>query len=286
MNIEKISQNFFPPLLREIPDLPEHIYVKGTLPSQEIYTYLTIVGSRKCTTYGKEVVKKCIENLRGLPVCIVSGLALGIDTIAHRTALEVGLPTISIPGSGIGEDVIYPRTNLSLAREIVEKGGALLSEYEPDFKATQWSFPKRNRIMAGISHTTLVIEAEGKSGTLITSRLANEYNRDVIAVPGSIFSQTSHGTNALISDGATPLLSPSDLPLLLGFKNETEQKMLPLEILTDHEVHIIKLLSEPLSRSELMRLSPLSHSETIVSITSLELKEYIVESAGKIQKIR
>ena len=120
-------------------------------------------------------------------------LLLGIDSIAHRSALDAGLKTIAVPGSGLDDDALYPREHLQLAREIVEKGGALVSEYEPDFKATTWSFPRRNRIMAGLSKAVLVVEAERPSGTLITARLALDYGRDVFAVPGSIFSETSRG---------------------------------------------------------------------------------------------
>ncbi len=290
-DIYTLQKEQFPTLLKEIPDTPEHLFLKGNLPSSQTHHFLTIVGSRKHTTYGKEITRSCIQALAGLPVCIVSGLALGIDTIAHTTAIEVGLPTVAIPGSGIDEAVIYPRTNTNLSRDIIMSGGALLSEYEPTFKATQWSFPKRNRIMAGISHTTLVIEAEEKSGTLITSRLALEYNRDVVAVPGSIFSTTSSGTNKLIFDGATPLLHPEELPNILQIKtlnsnNVSAQEELSFSNLSDHEVYIIQLLQEPVSRSELMQISTLSHSETIVAITTLELKDLIIESAGKVQRKR
>src|SRR3989344_5297892 len=158
--IKKLTSGNFPPQLLEIPQPPKELF---------------IVGSRKYTTYGKEACEKLIEGLRGYPIVIVSGLALGIDSIAHKKALDVGLTTIAFPGSGLDPKVLYPATNAHLAERIVEAGGAVISEFEPDFRATPWSFPQRNRLMAGISDAVLVIEAEQKSGTLITSRLATEY---------------------------------------------------------------------------------------------------------------
>ena len=195
MKLSAISKNEFPaafsPLL-EIPEPPEKLYYRGALPDDDT-VLLAVVGSRKYSHYGKEACEQVVKGLRGYDITIVSGLALGIDSIAHRSALDAGLKTIAVPGSGLDDDALYPREHLQLAREIVEKGGALVSEYEPDFKATTWSFPRRNRIMAGLSKAVLVVEAERPSGTLITARLALDYGRDVFAVPGSIFSETSRG---------------------------------------------------------------------------------------------
>ena len=132
--------------------------------------------------------KHLIEGLRGYPIVIVSGLAYGADAAAHRAALEVGLPTVAVPGSGLDWDILYPRANVGLAREILKAGGALLSEEEPETKAADWTFPKRNRVMAGLSRATLIIEAKELSGSLITARLTVEYNRELLVVPGSIFS--------------------------------------------------------------------------------------------------
>src|SRR5574344_927429 len=200
--IEILENENIPEMLREIPDCPDKLYIKGKLPSQDS-KLLCVVGSRKYTSYGKDVCEKLISGLRGYDITIVSGLALGIDSIAHKTALDSGLKTIAVPGSGLDESVLYPSTHKQLAEKILENGGALISEFEPNFRATPYSFPQRNRIMAGISHAVLVIEAETKSGTLITSKFATEYNRDVLTVPGSIFSKNSEGPNMLIRLGAT-----------------------------------------------------------------------------------
>ncbi len=150
-------------------------------------------------------------------VSIVSGLAIGIDTIAHKAALKAGLHTLAVPGSGLDRKVLYPSVNRTFADTIIEKGGGLLSEFEAEFISTPWAFPKRNRIMAGLSHSILIIEAEKKSGTLITARLATEYNRNVLTVPGSIYSKNSEGPHLLMRLGATPITCPEDLHEALGF---------------------------------------------------------------------
>ena len=176
-------------LLPEIPECPKSLRIQGEFPVRE--KYLAVVGSRKYSEYGKAVCEHLIKGLAGQSVCIVSGLALGIDGIAHRAALSAGLATIAIPGSGLSSKVLYPSTHRGLAQMILEKGGCLISEFEDDFIATPWSFPQRNRIVVGISHATFVIEAELKSGTLISSKYAIDFNRDVFTIPHSIFSKTS-----------------------------------------------------------------------------------------------
>ena len=160
--IYEVTAAEFPALLREIPQPPRSLNYRGALPPPEI-TLLSVVGSRKYTSYGKQVIDALIGGLRGYPVGIVSGLALGIDSLAHEAALAAGLYTLSIPGSGLNDEVIYPATHKALAHRILASGGGLLSEYAPDFRATDWSFPQRNRLVAGISKATLLIEAAEKS---------------------------------------------------------------------------------------------------------------------------
>src|SRR3989338_8094698 len=199
--IRALKPEEYPKLLKEINDPPEQLRYEGELP-REGNKLLAIVGSRKFTTYGREVCESLIAGLSGAPVTIVSGLALGIDSIAHRAALRADLQTIAIPGSGLDRKVLHPHSHVNLAEEIIENGGGLISEYDDLMPAGVWAFPRRNRIMAGLCHATLVIEAERKSGTLITSRLATEYNREVGAVPGSIHSPSSEGPHMLIRLGA------------------------------------------------------------------------------------
>ena len=282
--LRELSPEEFPPLLREIPDPPETLFLRGTLPSPELF-FLSVVGSRRFTRYGEAVCRALVSSLRGLPVVVVSGLALGIDAIAHESALDVKLPTLAIPGSGLGDEVLYPRLHLDLAKRIMEQGGGLLSEYPANFKATTWSFPRRNRLMAGISQATLIIEAEEKSGTLITARLALDYNRDVLVVPGDIFSEASRGTNRLIRDGATPITSPETLWEALGFKKEeysAEER--ELEDLTPEERILWELLREPHEKSDLFTKSELPIQLFNTSISLLEIKGLIEESLGEIRR--
>jgi DNA processing protein len=276
-----MDESSIPLQLKEIPEPPKRLYLRGKLPSDDV-RFLSVVGSRKYTPYGKEACEHLVGGLRGYPVSIVSGLALGIDSIAHEAALDAGLHTIAIPGSGLRDEVLYPRTHVSLAHRIIESGGALLSEFEPDFKATDWGFPKRNRIMAGIAHAVLVIEAQMQSGTRITARLAMDYNRDVLAVPGSIFSSSSEGTNQLIRDGATPITKQEELIDALGFKAEEKKDI--LLSLTHEEEKIMEILADPLSRGELLRKMDMPTHEANVLLSAMEVKGLITETMGEMRK--
>lgn len=291
MQINKLPTNKFPSPLLEIPQPPEDLWIIGELPTDPDLIYLSVVGSRKFTSYGKEVCEKLIAGLKGYPIVIVSGFAMGIDTIAHKTALKVGLTTMVFPGSGLSKEAIFPKVNANLMEEIVSAGGCFISEFEPDFKATYWSFPMRNRLMSGISKAVLVIEAEEKSGTLITARLATEYNRDVLAVPGNIFSPNAKGTNKLIRQGATPITSVEDLLEALGFQKEeneeekeNRQKKL-FEDLSNDEKKVIALLREPTPRDELTRAlkMPTQNANALLSI--MEIKGLIKEELGEIRII-
>lgn len=277
----------FPKSLLEIPQVPEHLYIRGELPPED-YIYVSVVGSRKHTSYGKDACEKIIRGLKGYPFVIVSGLALGIDSIAHKTAMEVGLPTVAIPGSGLDDKVLYPSSNRGLADLIVKKGGCLLSEFEPDFRATLWSFPQRNRIMAGISQAIILIEAEEKSGTLITARMAVDYNRDVFAVPGSIFSETSKGANKFIKLGAMPITGAEDILNAYGLIDPlapTQHTFSELEDASSDEKRLLSLLAEPLSRDELIAQSEMSAPSANAIISLLEIKGLVSENLGKLRKI-
>lgn len=284
--MEILKGEEIPEMLQEISDPPTQLYLQGKLPDSQS-KLLCVVGSRKYTPYGKEVCEKLIAGLRGYNITIVSGLALGIDGIAHRAALEAGLKTIAVPGSGLDESILYPSTHKGLAEKILENGGALLSEFEPKFRATAYSFPQRNRIMAGLSHATLVIEAEIKSGTLITSKYATEYNRDVFTVPGSIFSKNSEGPNMLLRIGATPIRSSEDILEALGFKIDKTPQNLEFKYsdCSDEELLVIKILKEPLPKDELIRAlkMPISQANAVISI--MEIKGLIKESLGEIRLI-
>jgi DNA processing protein len=279
--VRELKEEDFPKLFFQIEDPPEKLFIAGILPSPESIL-LCVVGSRKYSDYGKEVCKNLISGLAGQNIVIVSGLALGIDSIAHEAALDAGLKTIAIPGSGLDPSVLYPRTNFRLANRIVECGGALLSEYEKNFKATSWSFPKRNRLMAGISDAVLIIEAEERSGTLITARLAMEYNRDVFVVPRDIFSRNSIGSNKLLKDGAIPVFGSEDILEHFGFTQSVRSRTSHSEDLSEGEKKILELLKEPLTKDELVDKSGLGISRANILISSMEIKGLIKEVYGKI----
>lgn len=274
----------FPELLKEIPDLPTRLRYEGTLPKID-NKLLAVVGSRKYSSYGRETCEAIILGLSDSPVTIVSGLALGIDSVAHRSALRAGLQTIAVPGSGLDRKVLHPHSHVNLANEIVENGGGLISEYDDTMPSGAWAFPRRNRIMAGMCHATLVIEAERKSGTLITSRLATEYNRDVGAVPGPVDSPTSDGPHMLIRLGAALIRDHNDVLELLGLKRKDEAPTLvDMDELSDEEKIFIKILENPCSRDELIRKSklPIGNASAILSL--LEIKGLITEELGEVRK--
>lgn len=279
--IRTIGPEEFPGAIREIPDPPKVLYYRGTL-SPAHYKKLVVVGSRAATAYGREVVDRLLRGLAGMPVSIVSGLAIGIDSLAHRTALAAGLHTISVPGSGLDDRVLHPPRHRTLAHQILDAGGALLSEFSPDFHATRWSFPQRNRIMAGMADAVLIVEAKRPSGTLITARLATEYNRELLAVPGSIFSETSAGPNFLIAQGAMPATCAEDLLEALRLPRAPTllepggiRAALPPE-----EARLYELLAEPCERDELIRRLAMDIASANALIMRAELAGRITNLDG------
>ena len=279
----QLTSTEFPPLLSEISDPPKTLYIRGNIPSNTT-KLLCVVGSRRHSPYGKDVCEELIKGLHGYDIAIISGLALGIDAIAHHSALKAGLKTVAVPGSGLDDSVLYPRTNRLLAKDILNAGGALISEFEPTFKATPYSFPQRNRIMAGMSHATLVIEAGEKSGTLITARLAMEYNRDVLTVPSSIFSRLSYGPHILIKDGATPITSSGDILEVLNIKEEKSHKQ-DTQNLGEDEKMVMQILVHPMQRDELLNSLKLSIKDANILLSSMELKGLIIERLGELRQV-
>lgn len=234
-----------------------------------------------------DVCRELILGLSGSGVVIVSGLAIGIDAVAHKAALEAGLATIAVLGSGLGWDAVYPRTNLELAKEILAGGGALISEFPSGYTPRHYNFPERNRIMAGLSHATLVVEAVLKSGTLITARLALDYNRDIFAVPGSIFAKQSAGPHMLLSNGAMLVSQCEDILRGLGIDtplNESREKWRVLENCTVAEKKVYRILAEPMPRADLLRKVGGDARETSIALSLLEMKGFITESGGELRQ--
>lgn len=207
----------YPKLLKETFNPPTNMYVRG---NYKILNKpgIAIVGTRKNTAYGERATDNIAGELAKSGFVIISGLALGIDTIAHKSALKNNGVTIAVLGSSIDGQSIYPKENLKLAEEIIASGGAVISEYPSPTPPTKYTFPQRNRIVSGLSEATLVIEAPERSGALITARYALEQNREVFAVPGDIFSENSIGTNNLIKQGAKPITSAKEIISSLGIQ--------------------------------------------------------------------
>lgn len=281
--IRQIGQQGFPALLKEVPDKPRRLYLRGQLPAPE-RTLLCVVGSRACSAYGRRQTQRLIAGLSAYPITIVSGMALGIDSEAHKAALEVGLPTVAVLPSSCDDASLYPSTNRVLAQQILKSGGALVSENEAPFKAMIHSFPERNRVMAGMSRVTLIIEAGEKSGTLITARLALDYNREVLAIPHELGRESGSGVNQLLREGATLVRNSSDILRALDLApHSAVQPTLPLD-LSSGETRVFKVLTEPLARDELIERSHLPTQDVNIALSSLLIRGLIVERLGKVER--
>jgi len=292
--IIRLEKRDFPKLLTEMPGAPDELYYCGdrcTLFADN-HKYLCVVGSRRYTEYGRRVCEWLIEGLRGTPTIIVSGLAMGIDAVAHKSAISNGLRTIAVPGSGLNPDILYPRINMYVAEDIIKNKGCLLSPFKPDLGAASWTFPVRNQIMAGMSHATLIIEGEEDSGTLITARLSAEYNRDTLVVPGSIFSDHSRGPHKLLRDGAIAITCQADLREALGFieaSKTTATSEYPdgnnsyYRTCTEDELKIVSLLaSESLHKDQIITKTNLGVSRVHILISILETKNLVQQKYGKV----
>lgn len=258
---------------KSIADMPKSLYLLGNLPPNRDNGVVAIIGTRKPTTYGQEVTYRLSYELAAQGVIIVSGLALGVDSIAHKAALDAGGTTIAVLPTPLNK--IHPRSHQALADRIVENGGALISEYstfDPIFKL---NFVARNRIVAAISDGVLITEAAIKSGTLHTANFALNYGKQVMAVPGNITSDTSKGTNNLIKTGAPPITQTRDVLDALGIRQKTQQQHLPLAE-NAQEATLLKLLSQGVrSGDDLILQSKLTPSQYNQTLTMLEIKGII-----------
>jgi DNA processing protein len=279
-----LEKREWPELLHQLPNQakPKQLWIEGDpLPSDALC--VAMVGTRRYTPYGKEAAYDIAFELAKQKIVIVSGLAVGIDTVAHEAALDAGGRTIAVLGSGLDPKVCFSFRNHALAERITRSGGALISEYEPRQIATLWTFPQRNRIIAGIAKAVAVIEAREKSGALITARFATEYNRELFALPGSIFAETSRGTNKLIAQGAFPLSCARDILATLGLARENGLEQ-TREALSFPERRAIETLEEPLSLDEIIKRSKLPTHEIMTATSMLEIKGLIRNMGGGVYR--
>jgi len=269
----------YPKLLKEIYDAPAILYVKGNIDALNCPS-LGVVGSRKYSQYGASVGYKLSKECAMSGLTIISGLALGIDAIAHRAAIDAGGVTVGVLGCGL--DQVYPVSNHNLGKEIIAKAGAIISEFPIGTPPMKQNFPTRNRIIAGLSLGTLVVEAAFDSGSLITAGLALEYNREVFSVPGNIDSQMSEGTNKLIKEGAIPVTETGDILKILNIEEKTNivkaKQILPE---TKEEGIIVELLKTgEKSGDELIEKSKLNVIELNSLLTMMELKGIVKNIGG------
>lgn len=273
INILTFLDEDYPRSLQSIENPPPVLYIKGCFIDEDEYS-VAVVGTRRKTSYGKQVASELAKFLACNGVTVVSGLARGIDTIAHQSSIDAGGRTIAVFGSGL--DVIYPPENRTLA-ENIKAHGVLVSEFYPGTNPEAVNFPPRNRIISGLSKAVVIVEADEKSGALITARFGVEQSRDVFAVPGSIYAPRSRGANRLIRDGAIPLLDFSDLLLALNMDQSAEfryvQNMLPKN---EIEVTLLNTIrDEPLHIDDIQSITGLSADKVSASLVMMELKGFV-----------
>jgi DNA processing protein len=264
----------YPALLAELHDPPSRLFVRGAALELLSGPAVALVGSRSCSPYGAQVARMLGRELARAGVAVVSGLARGIDGEAHRGALEAGGPTVAVLGCGVDRD--YPRSNAGLARRIVE-AGLVVSEYPPGVEPAPWRFPARNRIIAGLSHATVVVEARERSGALITADFALELGRDVFAVPGEITAALAAGTNDLLRQGAAPLLSAADILDAFGIE-PARLDAAPLSPVADRLLALVAVRA--CTFDELVRTSERTSAEVAAALVELELSGVVAEVDG------
>lgn len=277
MKINMLTPNHpdFPEQLKTIPAVPKKLFILGNPKVLHSEHIVAIVGSRKASSYGTATTQQIVRELAKHQVCVISGLALGVDGTAHTEALAAGTPTAAVLPSGLDE--FYPRSHHQLAKQILDAGGALVSEYPEGTPPLRNNFIERNRIVSGLASTVIVTEAAEKSGTLHTANFALEQGKTVMAVPGNITSHLSQGTNKLIKAGAEPITKPSDVLFALGISDKPHQQQLLGD--TEEEVLLLSLLAKDVTDvNELQARSKLDPSLFNQTLTMLEIN-------GKIRSI-
>lgn len=286
LQVVQQSDLAYPPLLKEIYSPPKKLYVRGNVEVLRSSNLLGVVGSRRSNLYGKQACDLVLPPLVRAGVVLVSGLAHGIDSLAHLACVAEKRPTIAVLGSGPDDKCLYPESNRKLARAILENGGALVSEYPPGTSARPGRFPVRNRIIVGLCRAVLVVQAAKKSGSLITARLTLESNRDLYAVPGPITNDLSIGTNQLIKAGASPVTEARDLLEIFGLTPAVSLDLQPSLILTAPQQKIMKNISDsPVHIDLIAQHAQLPPEEVSLTLIQLELDGYI-ENVGNMKYVR
>lgn len=279
IGILTILDKEYPQKLKHLCDAPPVLFYKGDLSCLENENCLAVIGSRKITEYGVRVTQDFVKNLCE-DFLIVSGLAYGVDGLAHKITVEKNQRTIAVLGSGLDDVSIYPKSNLTLSQKIVERGGLLLSEVPPGFGAQAFHFPMRNRIIAGLSRGILIVEGGKKSGTLITAKLGIDYGADIFAVPNNIFLPNGEGVNYLIKCGAQIATSAQDILEFYGIsKKASEKKYQPK---TDLEKLILESLAgEPRHIDEIVELVKGNSMDIMETLTDLEMAGVVKNLGGQ-----
>lgn len=280
--IKEIFKKDHPKCLQEIRNCPEKLYYRGEWKDDLFEKVTAIVGSRQITKYGRNVVEKIMPEIVFQKSTVISGFMYGVDTEAHQKCLELGGKTIAVLGSGLDE--YYPKENDKLYTEILRNEGLVISEYEPDVKPTTWTFPQRNRIVSGLTNTSVVIvEAGIKSGSLITAKLALEQKRKILAVPGMINSKMSEGTNWLIKTGGAKILTQAIDIFEDKIAMPTQENLFKdYSNLSDVERIIIDLLeNEAMTSDELCQIIKKNISEISTTLSMMLMKDLLTEEDGK-----
>ncbi len=282
-----ITSELYPPLLRQIHNPPFLIYIKGDLSFLQNGFPMAIVGTRRASQYGARVAYELSQGLAKQGISIISGGAQGIDTYAHQGTLKAGGKTVAVLGCGIDEASYFPKTNIQLFREIIARGGAVISELPPGTQAQTFTFPHRNRIISGISMGCVVVEAPEKSGALITANCALEQNREVFAVPNSVYNPNSLGPHSLLKQGAQLVSCAKDVLDAFNIKAVSSiQEARATYPKTPKEEKILSLLTkEPTHIDALARLSGFPASEVSATLTTMELKG-MVRNLGGMQYVK
>lgn len=281
INFLTLEDENYPKMLKNIENPPVVLYYKGKLFDCNLERTLAVVGSRKASTNARDNLKKIISELSNTDICIVSGLASGIDTVAHTAAIENNIKTIGVIASGF--DFVYPTSNKNLYQNIENGYGAVVSEYYPTFEPMKFRFPQRNRIVSGLSFGTLVAEASLKSGALITANLTLEQGRELMCIPGEISNPNTQGIYKLLKNGATMVTESTDILDALNWeiKKETKQQQLTLPMLTSDEEKIYENLQiEEKGIDELLTLTKLTLEDLLMNLTTMELKGIIKQGNG------